>query len=95
MASVVDTVAVNPISIKTLLADSVNIFFINGIAPLISRLNNPYFWFITFLAVSFSEIPLFSWDLITSIISLTSLFVGIIPEPVIAESPLSFFYQEY
>ena len=43
------------------------------------------FWLVIFLVVPFNEISLFSKDLITFIISFISLFVRVIPEPVIDE----------
>ena len=52
--------------------------------------NRPY-WQAIFLVVSFNEIPLFSKDLITFIISFISWFVRVIPEPVSDKIPLLIF----
>ena len=52
--------------------------------------NRPY-WLLIFIVVSFNEIPLFSKDLITFIMSFISRFVRVIPEPVSDKIPFLIF----
>ena len=85
-----DAAAVNPNGIKTLLAYGVSTFFINGKPVVINsvrNLKNPPSWPVIFLLVPFIRIPLLSKDLLTFIISFILLFVRVIPEPVIDETP--------
>ena len=53
-----------------------------------ANINDGPYWLAIFLVVSFNEIPLFSKDLITFIISFISWFVRVIPEPETNEIPL-------
>ena len=76
--------------IKTILADGVSTFLINGKPAVINRLikfKNPLSWLVTFLVVPFNKIPLFSKDLFTFIISFILLFVRVILETVNHEIP--------
>ena len=72
-------------------------FFINGKQTLINGakyyLTNPRSWIIIISVAPFKIIFLFSKDLIAFIISFISLFVSVIPEPVIFESLLLIFLQ--
>ena len=43
----------------------------------------PPSWFLTFSVVALNKLVLFSWELITFIISFISMFVSVIPGPVI------------
>ena len=86
-----DAAVVNPNGTKTLLANGVSTYFINGKPTDINslrKLRNPPFWLlmILVLVVSFNKIPVFSKDLITFAISFTSLFVSVVPEPVIPKT---------
>ena len=61
-------------------------FFVYGKLVVIiglSKLRNPPFCRIIFLLVPFNKIPLFSTNLIHLAISFMSLFVSIIPEPIL------------
>ena len=80
-ASVAEAVAVNPKSTKTLLANDLSTFLINGKAVVIDRenLKNPLYWLLSFLVVCFNRIPLFSKDLILSFISFISLSISVSP----------------
>ena len=72
--------------IKTLLVRGVSMFFVNGKPTVINgprKLRNRPSWVVIFLVLPFSEIPLFPKYLITFLMSFTSLFVRVIPEPVI------------
>ena len=67
-ASVTEAAAVNPEGTKTLLANGVSKFFINGKPVVINglrKLRNLPFRLLIILVVSFKKIPLFSKDLIT------------------------------
>ena len=57
----------------------------NNVPDVLIKFKKPPFWLVIFLVVHFNKIPLFSKDLITFIISFTSLFVRVIPKPVIDE----------
>ena len=84
--SAADIPAYNPNSNKILSATGVSILSINGKLAVINgpkEFKNLPSWLVTFLAAPFNKIPLFSKDLITFIISFTSSFVRVIPEPVI------------
>ena len=64
----------------------VSAIFINGKPAIINGLRkfkNPPSWQVIFVVVSFIKIPLFSKDLITFIIYFISLFVRVIPEPLL------------
>ena len=64
----------------------VSTIFINGKPAIINGLRkfkNPPSWQVIFVVVSFIKIPLFSKDLITFIIYFISLFVRVIPEPLL------------
>ena len=77
--------AVNTNGIKTLLANGVSTFFVNGKPAVINDLRkfrNPPSWLVIFLAVPFNEVSLFSKDLTTFIISFISLSVRVIPDPL-------------
>ena len=79
-ASVAETAAVNPEVTKTLLADSLNTFLINGKTTDINslrKLRNSLFWLVIFLIVSYNKIPPFSKELITSIIYFILLSVSV------------------
>ena len=79
-ASVAETAAVNPEVTKTLLADSLNTFLINGKTTDINslrKLRNSPFWLVIFLIVSYNKIPLFSKELITCIICFILLSVSV------------------
>ena len=61
-------------------------FFINGKPSVINDLRkfrNPPPWLVIFAIVPFYKIPLFSKDLVTSIIYFISLFVRVIPEALL------------
>ena len=93
-ASVTEAAVVNPEGTKTLLGDGVSKCFINGKPAVINglrKLRNPPSWLVFFLVVHFIKIPLFSKDLITFIISFISLFVRVIPQPIVNEIPFSIF----
>ena len=80
--------------IKTLLANRVSTLFINGKPAIIDVLRksiNPPSWLVVFVVVPFIKISVFSKDLITFTISFISLFVRVIPEPVIDEIPFLIF----
>ena len=82
-ASVADAAVVNPKRTIALLANVVSTFFINGKLTFIKgprKLSNPSFWLIIFPLVPFNKIPLFSKELIASIIYFISMFVSVIPE---------------
>ena len=87
-ASAVDIPAGNINGNKTLLARGVSKLFINGKLAFINGLGNvknSLSWQVIFLVVPFNKIPLFSKDLITFAMSFISLFVRVIPKPVIRE----------
>ena len=68
--SVAEAAAVNPNGIKTLFANSVSTFFINGKPADINglrKLRNPPLWLLVFLVVRFSKIAPFSKKLFTFI----------------------------
>ena len=84
-ASVADAAAVNLNGTKTLLANGVSTFFINGKPAVINglrKLKNPPSWLVIGLVARFNKILLLSTDLITFIIPFTSFFVSVIPEPL-------------
>ena len=75
----------NPNNNKTFLATDVSMPFINAKPAVINglrKLANPS-WLVIFLVVPFNKISLFSKGLIAFMISFISVFVRIIPEPVI------------
>ena len=86
VASATETAFANPNGIKTLLDNGVYTFFINGKTAAIDntddprKLENPPSCLIVFPTVPFNKIPLFSKDLLSFIISFTSLFVSVSPE---------------
>ena len=85
-ASDADIAADNPNDNKIFLANGVSTLFINGKPAVINglrKLRIPPSWLAIFLIVPFNKIPLFSKDLITFIISLISLFVRVIPAPLL------------
>ena len=87
-ASAVDIPASNINGNKTLLARGVSKLFINGKLAFINGLGNvknSLSWQVIFLVVPFNKIPLFSKDLITFAMSFISVFVRVIPKPVIRE----------
>ena len=51
------------------------------------KLRNLSSWLVITLVVPFNKMPLFFKDLITFVISFISLFVRVIPEPVIDKIP--------
>ena len=61
------------------------IYYKPNIIDGIRKFKNCPYWRALFLVVSFNEIPLFSKDLITFIISFISWFIRVIPEPVTNE----------
>ena len=68
------------------LARVVSTVFINDKPAVINGLRkfkNLPSWIVIFLVVPFNKIPLFSKDLITFTISFISLFVRVIPEPLL------------
>ena len=83
MIAVGEAAAINLKCTKTLLANYVSIFFINGKLTDINglrRLRNHPFWQVTF-QVAPLVIPLFSEDLVTFITSFISLVVNVILQP--------------
>ena len=67
-------------------ATNVSTLFINAKPAVINglrNLGNASSWLVIFLVVPFNKIYLFSKDLIAFMMSFTSLFVRVIPEPVI------------
>ena len=93
-ASAADIPDDKPHEIKTLLATGVSTLFINykpTITDGIRKFGNGPYWLAIFLVVPFNEIPLFSKDLITYIISLLSSFFRVIPEPATDELQLWIF----
>ena len=76
--------AVNPKGTKTLVAKSVNTFFINGKSAVTNGLRilrSPSFHVLIFLIAPYNNtIPLFSMYLITFATSFIALFVSVIPE---------------
>ena len=76
----------NPNSNKIFLATNVSILFINAKPAVINglrKLGNASSWLVIFLVVPLNKISLFSKGLIAFMISFISLFVRVIPEPVI------------
>ena len=70
----------------TLLTNGVSTLFANGKPAVINgqrKLKNPPSWLVIFVVVPFNKIPLFSKDLINVITSFISLFVRVIPGPVL------------
>ena len=93
-ASVANAANVNPDDIKMLLANDLSTLFINIKPNFIHRprkLSNSPSCPTIFPVVSSNKIPLFSKELITFMISFISLFVSVIPDPYIFESPSNFF----
>ena len=88
-----DAAAVNPNGTKMLLESCVITFFING-KPIdincLRKLRNPS-WLPNFLALPVNRTPLFFEKLISFEISFISLFVRVIPKPVIYEIPVLMF----
>ena len=79
VASVAEAAAVTPNDNKTLLANGVSTFFINGNLAVINglrKLRNISSWLVIFLVVPFNKIHLFSKDLIIFIVVFISLFVN-------------------
>ena len=71
---------------KTLVANCLSTFFINGKTAVINgltKLRNPPSRLVTFAVGLFNKIPLFSKHLIIFIISFISLFVRVIPESLL------------
>ena len=85
IAAFVANIAVDkPNGIKTLSANGVSTFFINGKPTVINgrkKLRNPPSCLIIYVVASFNKI--FSEDLIILIISFISLFVKVVPSPFI------------
>ena len=83
-----------PNGVKTLLVNGVSARFIYYKPTIIDGIrkfkNRPY-WLVIFLVISFNEIPLFSKDLISFIISFISCFVRVIAEPVTDKIPFLIF----
>lgn len=95
--STVDAVAVHSNGTKILLVNGVSTFFDNGKPTLIKAqrrlLSNSPFW-LKFLAVTLNKISLFSYDLITFLISFILLLVSVIPELISYESFLLSFLRK-
>ena len=85
-ASVDDAGAVCPNGIKTILANDVSTFFINGKEVIINgprKLENHPSWLLIFLVFLFNKISLISMELMTFMKSFISLFVSVSPKPII------------
>ena len=94
-ASSDNAAAVNLRSTRTLFANGVSIFFVNGKATLVNRARKlciPPSWLLIFLVIPLNNMFLFSKDLLTFAMSFVSLFVSVIPEPANNESFLLNFY---
>ena len=96
--SIADAATANPNCSGKRLANNGSTFFINGkttLANCVRKLINPLFWLLIFLVLLFNNIPAFSIELITFMISSILLFVRAASETVIAEILFWIFYWQY